>query len=112
MENIPVYEELEKRIEALEKESAELKQTDEELKFERAQLLSIFGSINQIIYVADPNTYEILYVNDALKNTLLRVGQLVWDFQEIVEMDINPVIVYGWGEGCMALDVKMTLSKD
>jgi acetyltransferase len=49
---------------------------------------------------------------EALKNTLLRVGQLVWDFPEIVEMDINPVIVYGWEEGCMALDVKMTLTKD
>jgi acetyl coenzyme A synthetase (ADP forming)-like protein len=49
---------------------------------------------------------------EALKNTILRVGQLVWDFLEIVEMDINPVIVYGWGEGCIALDVKMTLTKD
>ena len=49
---------------------------------------------------------------EALKNTILRVGQLVWDFPEIVEMDINPVIVYGWGEGCIALDVKMTLTKD
>jgi acetyltransferase len=48
----------------------------------------------------------------ALKNTILRVGQLVWDFPQIVEMDINPVIVYGEGEGCIALDVKITLSKD
>ena len=49
---------------------------------------------------------------EALKNTILRVGQLVWDFPEIVEMDINPVIVYEWGEGCVALDVKITLTKD
>jgi acetyl coenzyme A synthetase (ADP forming)-like protein len=49
---------------------------------------------------------------EALKNTLLRVGQLVWDFPQIVEMDINPVIVYGEGEGCIALDVKITLTKD
>ncbi|UCD45578.1 MAG: acetate--CoA ligase family protein [Candidatus Bathyarchaeota archaeon] len=49
---------------------------------------------------------------DALKNMILRVGQLVWDFPEIVEMDVNPVIVYGEGEGCMALDVKITLSKE
>ncbi len=49
---------------------------------------------------------------EALKETILRVGQLVWDFQEIVEMDINPVMVYGEGEGCIALDVKITLSKD
>jgi acetyltransferase len=49
---------------------------------------------------------------EALKNAILRVGQLVWDFPEIVEMDINPILVYGRGEGCVALDVKMTLSKD
>ncbi len=49
---------------------------------------------------------------ESLKNTILRVGQLVWDFPEIVEMDINPVIVYEWGEGCIALDVKITLTKD
>jgi acetyl coenzyme A synthetase (ADP forming)-like protein len=49
---------------------------------------------------------------EALKNTLLRVGQLVWDFPQIVEMDINPVVVYGEGEGCIALDVKITLTKD
>jgi acetyltransferase len=49
---------------------------------------------------------------ESLKNMLLRVGQLVWDFPEIVEMDINPVIVYRLGDGCIALDVKITLSKD
>jgi len=46
-----------------------------------------------------------------LKEMLLRVSQLVWDFPEIVEMDINPVIVYGEGKGCYALDVKITLTK-
>ncbi len=49
---------------------------------------------------------------EALKNVILRVGQLVWDFPQIVEMDINPVIVYGEGEGCIALDVKITLTKN
>lgn len=48
----------------------------------------------------------------ALKETLLRVGQLVWDFPQIVEMDINPVIVYEEEEGCIALDVKITLTKE
>ncbi|MFZ1985605.1 MAG: ATP-binding protein [Desulfatitalea sp.] len=36
---------------------------NEALLFERRQLLSIFESIDHIIYVADPNTYEILFVN-------------------------------------------------
>ena len=48
---------------------------------------------------------------EALKDMLLRVSQLVMDFPEIVEMDINPVIVYGEGKGCYALDVKITLTK-
>ncbi len=47
----------------------------------------------------------------ALKDMILRVSQLVSDFPEIVEMDINPVIVYKAGEGAYALDVKITLSK-
>jgi len=48
---------------------------------------------------------------EALKEMLLRVSQLVCDFPEIIEMDINPVIVYGEGKGCYALDVKITLTK-
>ncbi len=47
----------------------------------------------------------------ALRDALLRLSQLVWDFPEIVEMDVNPVIAYHDGEGCCALDVKITLSK-
>ncbi|MBE0460694.1 MAG: PAS domain-containing protein, partial [Candidatus Aminicenantes bacterium] len=45
----------------------ESKQMEEKLRFERAQLLSIFDSINEIIYVTDPKTYEVLYVNKTLK---------------------------------------------
>ncbi|MBN1141232.1 MAG: response regulator [Deltaproteobacteria bacterium] len=45
------------------------KQAEEALAFERAQLLSLFDSIDEIIYVADPVTYEILYVNQALQKT-------------------------------------------
>ncbi len=35
----------------------------EELKFQHAQLLSIFDGIEEPIYVADMNTYEILFAN-------------------------------------------------
>jgi acetyltransferase len=49
---------------------------------------------------------------DALRETILRVGQLVSDFPEIVEMDLNPVFVYEEGEGCIALDVKITITGD
>ena len=35
------------------------------LELERRQMLSIFSSIDEVIYVADPQSYEILYVNGA-----------------------------------------------
>jgi PAS domain S-box-containing protein len=41
--------------------------TEEALEFERSQLLSIFDSIDEVIYVSDPSTYEILYANRAMK---------------------------------------------
>jgi signal transduction histidine kinase/ActR/RegA family two-component response regulator len=36
---------------------------EDALKFEREQLLSLFESINEVILVIDPRTYEILYAN-------------------------------------------------
>jgi len=36
---------------------------DKIIKEEREQLLSIFNSIDGMIYIADPQTYELLYVN-------------------------------------------------
>jgi PAS domain S-box-containing protein len=43
-------------------------QTQSTLSFEREQLLSVFDSFNQSVYVADPKTYEILYANKYLKD--------------------------------------------
>ena len=44
--------------------------TTEALNKEREQWFSIFDSIDEIIYVADMDTYEILYVNKALQNKI------------------------------------------
>lgn len=44
---------------------------------------------------------------DSVVDTLLKVSQMVTDFPEINEMDINPLFVYE--KGCMALDVKITI---
>ena len=46
---------------------------------------------------------------EALRETILRVGQLSVDFPEILELDINPLMVYEEGRGCIAVDVKITL---
>lgn len=53
--------------EKLEAEITERKETERILRTERGQLLSIFESINQNIYIADPHTHEILYVNDHIR---------------------------------------------
>lgn len=50
------------------------------------------------------------YDVDAIRRMLLRLSQLVTDFPEITELDINPVFAYPEGEGCVALDVKIVVS--
>jgi acetyltransferase len=45
----------------------------------------------------------------AAEEVLLRVSQLVSDFPEIVEMDINPLVVYNQGEGAIVLDARIIL---
>ena len=46
----------------------------------------------------------------ALAETLLKVSQLVTDFPEIVEMDINPLIVFEEERGVMGIDMRLVLS--
>lgn len=46
------------------------KNAEKILQQEREQLLSIFDSLDQIVYVTDPRTYEILYVNKYFQNLL------------------------------------------
>jgi acetyltransferase len=45
----------------------------------------------------------------AIVDALLRISQLVEDFPEIIEMDINPLMVYHQGEGALALDMRLVL---
>jgi acetyltransferase len=46
---------------------------------------------------------------DAVAETLLRLSQLVTDFPEIVEMDINPLMVFERGRGVMGVDMRLVL---
>ena len=46
---------------------------------------------------------------DAIVDVLLRVGQLVQDFPEIAELDINPLMVYPNGQGAIAIDMRIIL---
>ncbi|MFQ6084947.1 MAG: acetate--CoA ligase alpha subunit [Candidatus Bathyarchaeia archaeon] len=53
---------------------------------------------------------ESPYDVSSLVNVMLRVSQLVTDYPEVAEMDINPLFLFEEGRGCVAVDVKMTLS--
>jgi acetyl coenzyme A synthetase (ADP forming)-like protein len=46
---------------------------------------------------------------EAIVDCLLRVGQLVQDFPEILELDINPLMVFERGKGAMAVDMRLVL---
>ena len=45
----------------------EHKRAEEILAFERLQFLSIFDGMDDVVYVTDPYTYEVLYANKAMK---------------------------------------------
>ncbi|NLD74284.1 MAG: CoA-binding protein [Chloroflexi bacterium] len=46
---------------------------------------------------------------EAIADTILRVSQLVTDFPEIAELDINPLLVRDEGEGAVAVDMRLIL---
>jgi len=46
---------------------------------------------------------------NAVRDAVLRLSQLATDFPDVVEMDINPFIVLGEGEGAIAADARLTL---
>jgi acyl-CoA synthetase (NDP forming) len=45
----------------------------------------------------------------AVIDSLLRLSQLLTDFPQIAELDINPLRVLNQGEGCFALDARIIL---
>lgn len=48
---------------------------------------------------------------EALVDALLRIGQLVVDFPEIAELDINPFIVYDQEHGGVAIDMRLVIKQ-
>lgn len=49
---------------------------------------------------------------EAIIDALLRIGQLVQDFPEIAELDINPFITYEQGQGGIAIDMRLILNPE
>jgi len=87
----------------------------EDVSFRLASALTSFEEAKQMI--SETKAYTLLkgYRGekaadiDALADTILRTSRLVSDFDEITEMDINPVRVHT--KGSTALDVKITIEQ-
>ncbi len=47
----------------------------------------------------------------AIKDCILRLSQMVSDLPQIAELDINPLIVYPEGEGCVVADSRVLVTK-
>ena len=47
----------------------------------------------------------------AIKESLQRLSQLITDFQEIEELDVNPLLVLEEGKGVRALDIRINLKR-
>ncbi len=82
----------------------EQKRIKDALEIERRQLLSVFDSIPECIYVSDPYTYEVLFVNSALRKLYKQdpVGKLCYkEFQGLdkpCEFCTNDIILSNNGE--------------
>lgn len=69
--------------------------------------------------ISKTKTYKILdgfrggpvYDTPAISECLKRLSQLVTDFNDIKELDINPLIVYEKGNGCKIVDARIILKE-
>lgn len=52
---------------------------------------------------------EPVYDIESIEDCLKRLSQLVTDFEDIKELDINPLIVYEKGKGCAIVDARIIL---
>ncbi|NIR44560.1 MAG: GNAT family N-acetyltransferase, partial [Gemmatimonadetes bacterium] len=48
---------------------------------------------------------------EVIQETIMRVSQLVGDFPEVAELDINPFVAFEPGRESMALDARVLLSE-
>ncbi len=70
------------------------------------------------IMIKKTKTYKLLqgfrgdpiYDTEAIADCLKRLSQLVTDFDNIKELDLNPLIVYEKGKGCSIVDARIILS--
>lgn len=80
------------------------KKTEAVLQFERAQFLSLFDSIEEIVYVSDPRTYEVIFTNKYFQKILGKnpLGEICYrEFQNLdrpCDFCTNDIILKNKGE--------------
>ncbi len=77
--------------------------------FDRLQATQMLGEIRSHALLDGVRGQKPLD-KDAIVDALLRINQLVTDFPNIVELDINPLMVYEQGRGAVSLDMRLVLS--
>ena len=90
----------------------ENKQAEQELKYSKLQLEAVFNNLDAIIYITDMDSYEILYMNNYMKEVLGKdsTGKICWksfhenqdgpcDFctnDKLIDADGDPTEPYVW----------------
>ena len=76
----PTYQELEQKINQLLQAKSEQRQAENTLKASQKSYLTVLNSLDVTIYVADLETYEILFMNNYMKTVLQRdaTGHICW----------------------------------
>ncbi|MEM1515430.1 MAG: acetate--CoA ligase family protein [Candidatus Bathyarchaeia archaeon] len=46
---------------------------------------------------------------NSIIDVILKVSQVMTQFEEIAEMEVNPLFVYESGEGCLGVDVRIII---
>jgi acetyl coenzyme A synthetase (ADP forming)-like protein len=77
--------------------------------FDRLEAMAMLGEIRSHALIEGVRGQKPLD-KDAIVDALLRISQLVTDFPNIVELDINPLMVYEQGRGANSLDMRLVLS--
>jgi acetyltransferase len=80
--------------------------------------LAPIRELTAIMMITRTKTHKILegfrgekaYDIEAITDCLKRLSQLVTDFEDIKELDINPLIVYEKGKGCAIVDARIILT--
>ena len=77
--------------------------------FSKATAYEMINSL-KTVKILDGIRGKEAYDKEALADCLLKVGNLMHDFYDIKEIDINPIALFKKGKGCKALDARILIN--